>query len=142
MTAQGVRTTQRPIPRLLARNAVWSEDLARVRLISSLLPVAIVTPLGEWKEGAAILPVFGKPTARQRKATAAWMRKIRKLMHAHPECLAARGASLTAFDGRCILADGVAPPSNMLNILSRRALSARRLVRLSATPDFHHGLLG
>jgi hypothetical protein len=55
--------------------------------------------------------------------------------------LAARGESLTAFDGRCILAGCVAPPSNMLNILSRRALPARRLARLGATPDFHHGLL-
>jgi hypothetical protein len=30
----------------------------------------------------------------------------------------------------------------MLNILSRHALPARRLARLGATPDFHHGLLG
>ena len=30
----------------------------------------------------------------------------------------------------------------MFNILGRRALPARRLARLGATPDFHHGLLG
>ena len=35
----------------------------------------------------------------------------------------------------------VAPPSNTGGILGRRALSARRLARLGATPDFHHGLL-
>src|SRR6266852_4311300 len=36
----------------------------------------------------------------------------------------------------------VAPPSNIPDILGRRALPARRLARLGATPDFHHGLLG
>ena len=56
--------------------------------------------------------------------------------------LAARGESLAAFDGRCILAGCVAPPSNIPDILGRRALPARRLARLGATPDFHHGLLG
>jgi hypothetical protein len=56
--------------------------------------------------------------------------------------LAARGESLAAFDGRCILGGCVAPPSNTHGILGRRALPARRLARLGATPDFHHGLLG
>ena len=56
--------------------------------------------------------------------------------------LAARGESLTAFDGRCIPAGGVAPHSNTPGILGRRALPAGRLARLGATPDFHHGLLG
>jgi membrane fusion protein, multidrug efflux system len=55
--------------------------------------------------------------------------------------LAARGESLAAFDGRCILPGSVAPPSNTPGILGRRALPARRLARLGATPDFHHGLL-
>src|SRR4029077_11137920 len=55
--------------------------------------------------------------------------------------LAARGKSLAAFDGRCILAGCVALPSNIPDILGHRALSARRLARLGATPDFHHGLL-
>src|SRR5438128_11837546 len=55
--------------------------------------------------------------------------------------LAARGESLAAFDGRCILAGCVAPPSNTPGILGRRALPSRRLARLGATPDFHHGLL-
>src|SRR5438034_4066830 len=54
---------------------------------------------------------------------------------------AARGETPAAFGRRCIPADCVAPPSNMLNILSRRALSAGRLAGLGATPDFHHGLL-
>jgi hypothetical protein len=55
---------------------------------------------------------------------------------------AARGESPAAFDERCIPAICVAPPSNTGGILSRRALFARRLTRLGATPDFHHGPLG
>ena len=60
----------------------------------------------------------------------------------HHSRLAARGASLAAFDGRCIRAGGVAPPSNTSGILGCRALPARRLARLGATPDLHHGLRG
>src|SRR6266849_3708488 len=56
--------------------------------------------------------------------------------------LAARGESPAAFDGRCIPAGCVAPPSNISDILGRRALPAGRLARLGATLDFHHGLLG
>ena len=56
--------------------------------------------------------------------------------------LAARGESPSAFDERCILASCVAPPSNTGRILGRCALPARRLARLGAAPDFHHGLLG
>ena len=55
--------------------------------------------------------------------------------------LAARGESLAAFDGRCILAGCVAPPLNTPGIRGRRALPARRLARLGAPPHFHHGLL-
>ena len=55
--------------------------------------------------------------------------------------LAARGEGLAAFDGRCIPAGCVAPPSNIPDILGRRALPAGRLARLGATPDLHHGLL-
>ena len=55
--------------------------------------------------------------------------------------LTARGESLAAFDGRCIPAGSVAPPSNTPGILGRRALPAGRLARLGATQDFHHGLL-
>src|SRR5213596_2419369 len=69
--------------------------------------------------------------------------------------LTAGGESPTAFDRRCIpapphgaqsapwgpRADCVAPPSNIPDILGRRALSAGRLAALGATLDFHHGLL-
>src|SRR5437773_1378474 len=55
--------------------------------------------------------------------------------------LAARGESPAAFGRRCIPADCVAPPSNIPDILGRRALSSGRLAALGATPDFHHGLL-
>jgi glycosyltransferase involved in cell wall biosynthesis len=54
---------------------------------------------------------------------------------------AARAESLTAFDERSIPSGGVAPRSNIPDILARRALPAGRLSRLGATPDFHHGLL-
>src|SRR5881396_2595032 len=55
--------------------------------------------------------------------------------------LAARGETPPAFGRRCIPADCVAPPSNIPDILGRRALSSGRLAGLGATPDFHHGLL-
>ena len=55
--------------------------------------------------------------------------------------LAARGENQSAFDERRILAACVAPSSNTGGILSRRALSTRRLARLGATPDFRHWLL-
>ena len=54
---------------------------------------------------------------------------------------AARCESPAAFNERYILAARVAPPSNTGGILGRRVLSARRLARLDATPDFHHGLV-
>jgi hypothetical protein len=55
--------------------------------------------------------------------------------------LAARGETPAAFGRRCNPADCVAPPSNIPDILSRRALSAGRLAALGATLDFYHGLL-
>src|SRR5213592_3099818 len=55
--------------------------------------------------------------------------------------LAARGETPAAFGRRCIPADCVAPPSNIPDILSRRALSSGRLAALGATLDFRHGLL-
>src|SRR5438046_536243 len=55
--------------------------------------------------------------------------------------LAARGETPAAFGRRCIPADCVAPPSNIPDILGRRALSSGRLAALGATLDFHHGLL-
>ena len=58
-----------------------------------------------------------------------------------PRVADTRGERLAAFDGRCIPARGVAPPSNTPGILRRRALRSGRLAGLGATPDFHHGLL-
>src|SRR6266849_5572207 len=80
--------------------------------------------------------------------------------------LAVRGATPSAFERRCIppppqrgcrVGDpgpgGVAPPSNIPDILGRRALPgvpsvaatlgapAGRIAALGATADFHHGLL-
>lgn len=87
MRKQGLRPSPRTIPRILEPNAVWSEDLGRVRLGSSVFPLAIVTPHGDWEE-CAVWPGFDRPTARERKATAAWLRRIRKLTRAYPSCLA------------------------------------------------------
>jgi mono/diheme cytochrome c family protein len=54
--------------------------------------------------------------------------------------LAARGESPAAFERRCTPPGCVAPPSNIPDILGRRALPGRRLTVLGATPDFHPGL--
>src|ERR1700692_4122441 len=53
---------------------------------------------------------------------------------------AARGESPAAFERRCIPPGGVAPPSNIPDILGRHALPSGRLRVLGATPDFPHGL--
>jgi hypothetical protein len=55
--------------------------------------------------------------------------------------LPARGESPAAFGRRRIPPGCVAPPSNIPDILGRRALPAGRRAGLGATPDFHHGLL-
>jgi hypothetical protein len=87
MVKQGLRPSPRAIPKFLERNAMWSEDLCRVRLGSWVFPLAVVTPHGDWEE-CAVWPGFGKLTARERKAKAAWLRRIRTLMRAYPSCLA------------------------------------------------------
>ncbi len=86
VSRQGLIPSTRPIPRFLAHNAVWSEDLGRVRLTSALLPHAIVTPHGEWEECAELS--FGTPTLRERKALGTWRRRLRRLVRAYPDCLA------------------------------------------------------
>jgi len=55
--------------------------------------------------------------------------------------LAARGASQSAFDRRCIPPRCVAQRSNIPDILAFRALRSGRIDGLGATTDFHHGLL-
>jgi hypothetical protein len=87
MARRRIRPTQRTIPRFLERNAMWSEDLARVRL-GSLYPLAIVTPYGDWMDAPALLPTFGDMSVRVRKAKAAWLKKIRRVARAFPGCLA------------------------------------------------------
>jgi len=88
MKRQRLRLSPRPIRRCLERNAIWSEDLGRARLGASLFPAAIVTPHGEWEQPVVTLLGFGKLTARERKAKAAWLRRIRKLMKMYSDCLA------------------------------------------------------
>ena len=56
--------------------------------------------------------------------------------------LAARGKSPFAFGERGIPPRGVAQRSNTPGILAFRAWRSGRIVRLGATTDFHHGLLG
>ena len=89
MVKQKIQPSRRPIPRSLGRNAVWSEDVGRLRM-SSLTdyPLAVITPHGDWVDCPSVLPIFGKPTARQRNARAAWLRKIQRIMKAYPDCLA------------------------------------------------------
>jgi hypothetical protein len=88
MGKQRLRPSPRTIPRFIQRNAVWSEDLGRVRLGSSVYPLAIVTPFGDWEE-CSVWPAFGDAaTVRVRKAKAAWLRRIRKITRAFPSCLA------------------------------------------------------
>jgi len=79
------RDPQPPIPRFIVRNAVWTEDLTRVP--ASLVPIAIVTPYGEWEESASTSD-SDKPTIRERKARTSWIRRVRRLMRAYQDCLA------------------------------------------------------
>ena len=88
MARQRIRPIARPIPRFLERNAIWSEDLGRVRLTASLLPLALLTPYGDWLDAPASVPNFGKASARARRAQVAWLRKIRQVARAFPDCLA------------------------------------------------------
>jgi hypothetical protein len=56
----------------LVIDAVWPEDLRRVRLTSAVFPAAVVTPYGEWEECSSTNSLFSKaPTVRERKAEAA-----------------------------------------------------------------------
>src|SRR5262245_36926140 len=59
----------------------------------------------------------------------------------HADSLTTRGATPSAFERRCIPTGCVAPPSNIPDILSRRALPAGRLAVLGATMELRHGLL-
>ena len=51
-----------------------------------------------------------------------------------PSALVLRFIITVAFGRRCIPAGGVAPPSNIPDILGRRALPAGRLAALDASP--------
>ena len=88
MKKQGLRRLPRQIPRCLERNAVRTEELARVRLTSfDLLPIAVITPHGEWEECKGNWG-WGKSSVRERKLKARWVRRFRALMRAYPSCLA------------------------------------------------------
>jgi hypothetical protein len=78
-----------PLPRGVASNAVWTEDLGRAPFTaSSEYPTAVITPYSEWIDCPSALPIFGTPTARQRKARAAWFRRLRRLARTYTGCLA------------------------------------------------------
>jgi hypothetical protein len=88
MRARGIRPSRRSIPGILERNAVWSEDLVQFRVTSfALLPIAVITPHGEWEESRGNRG-WGKSSARERRYKAAWIRRLRTLMRAYPSCLA------------------------------------------------------
>jgi hypothetical protein len=87
MKAQRRRSSRLSIPRVVERNAAWSEDLVQVRMTSfALLPIAVITPHGEWEECRGNWGL-GKPTTRERRFKAAWIRRLRTLMRAYPSCL-------------------------------------------------------
>lgn len=86
MRRQRVRPATRPIPRFLLANTVWTEDLARVRLSSPVFPDAMLTPHGVWNEAGVLL--MGSKTARERKAKAAWLRRIREVVQMYDRHLA------------------------------------------------------
>ena len=89
MIKQGLTPSRRPIPQFLQRNSVWSGDLSRVRIASfGEYPFAVITPHGEWVDCPSALPIYGKPTLRQRKARKAWLSEIQGIMNAYPDCLA------------------------------------------------------
>ena len=91
-------------------------------------------PSDEAWDGEGSGAVRGRTTSSQIR-TICWELSLGRAL-----ILAARGETPAAFDGRGILGGGVAPRSNTPGILGRRALPARRLARLGATPGFHHGL--
>src|SRR3972149_11818293 len=86
------------------------------------------------------------PAARRSPAT--FPRPVRPTAITGPvdgdeRCLVVTGIITAAFDRRCIPADCVASPSNMFNILGRRAFSAGRLAGLGARRNYardHQGL--
>ena len=88
MARQRVPPIKRAIPRFIERNAIWTDDLARVRLAMSLVPHAVLTPHGVWHEPSMILFGFGKQTVREKRARAAWLRKIRKILQMYAAHLA------------------------------------------------------
>lgn len=88
MRARNIRPSRQSLPRILERNTVWSEDLVQSRVTSfDLLPIAVITPHGEYEECRGNWG-WGRSTARERRYKAAWIRRLRALVHAYPLCLA------------------------------------------------------
>jgi uncharacterized protein (DUF58 family) len=92
----------------------------------------------DWNVTARLNAPYVRHTHAERELNVMIAMDVSRSMALPP---ATRSETLAAFDRRCIPADCVAPPSNMADILGRRALSAGRLAGLGATPEFHHGLL-
>ena len=114
----------------------WALSLAEDAFVVGLGYLALTYPLVALGVALVVLVAILTFSVVIVRTAVRWMGRRQA-----PVELAARGASPAAFDGRCILAGGVAPPSNMPDILGRRALPAGRLARLGATRDLHHGLL-
>jgi hypothetical protein len=92
MTHQSLpRSVGRRIPRFVSGNAVWSDELAHLRL-SKLRhrswPVAVITPYGDWIECDNRALYSGKPNVRERRARVAWFNTMRRLMRTWSGCLA------------------------------------------------------
>jgi hypothetical protein len=78
MRKQRVKLSTRPLPPEIRTNAIWAEDLVRLKFDRfRLYPLAVITPYGEWVGTLATYFGFGE-TKRELRARDAWIRKMRK----------------------------------------------------------------
>ena len=122
---------------LYLRIAVASTRTAALLVVQARSGLTVIEP-GREAGTLASLSLDVLKALALAQGTATRMRRGTRVVGA---ALAARGESPTAFDRRCIPPGCVAPRSNTVGILPRRALSDGRITGLGATRDFHHGLL-
>jgi len=130
----------------LLGGAVWGTGMVFNFVAASLVGVAISYAIGQaapmvaalW--GVFVWNEFRGANATAKRYLAATFVFYLLALFVIARAYTARGESPAAFDRRCIPAGCVAPPSNIPDILSCRALPAGRLAGLDPTPDFHHGL--
>jgi len=85
---QRAKPSPRTLPQPIRRNAIWSEDLARLRFDRfRLYPLAVITPYGQWIGTVSTFFGFGD-TKRELRARDAWIRKMRKTVTLWSETIA------------------------------------------------------